>query len=279
VLGRLQLRTEKYSRVNFRKRIVGALARFIMKVGSLMPFKLTMGLVRLLLESQGFGSGARIDSSGEIRAAQQFLSGDHERALVVLDIGANRGEYTEAIVKVFPGATVHAFEPSTETYSLLRTSLRNQKNVQLHNFALGNVNDRVPLYKENHHARIASLSPLDVTKDHLTEQVQIHRLDDIFKTLGLRQVDLAKIDVEGHEMDVLLGAEQAIKSGKISHLQFELGGSSIDTNTTLKMFFEFLSEYRYDLFLIRKSGPLHLSSYKYLYEQYSTTNFFAALRA
>jgi len=274
----MQLRTQKGNRVKFRRRIVRTLARFIKKAGSLMPFKLTMGLVRLLLESQGFGSGARIDSSGEIRAAQQFLSGTHERTLVVLDIGANRGEYTEAILKVFPGAMVHAFEPSTETYSLLCTSLRNQKNVQTHNYGLGHVNDRVPLYKENPHARIASLSPLDVTKNHLTEQVQIHRLDDIFQTLGLRQVDLAKIDVEGHEMDVLLGSEQVIKSGKISHLQFELGGSSIDTNTTLKMFFEFFSEYRYDLFLIRKSGPLHLSSYKYLYEQYSTTNFIARLQ-
>jgi len=258
-------------RMNIFRRVNGLLV----KMWALMPFRLVMIMVRTLLESQGFGAGARVGKSGEIYAARSLLNLKSDTKVVVLDIGANRGEYSELLLNTFPKAEIHAFEPAVKTFKLLDSRLGGRANVSTYNFALGNMDGSVHLYKENAIARIASLTPLDVTKDHLTEEIAIRRLDSIFPTLNVEQINLAKIDVEGHEMDVLMGAEEVIRSGKINNVQFELGEFSIDTRTTLKSFFTFFGDYQYELFLIRPRSLHPLKKYKSLYEQYSTTNFVA----
>ena len=249
--------------------------RLLAKMWALMPFRLVMVIVRTLLESQGFGAGARVGKSGEICAARSLLNLESDSEVVVLDIGANRGEYSELLLNIFPKAEIHAFEPAAKTFKLLDTRLGDYANVSTYNFALGNTDGTAHLYKENPIARIASLTPLDITQDHLTEEIAIRRLDSVFPTLNVEQIHLAKIDVEGHEMDVLMGAEEVIRSGKIKNIQFELGEFSIDTRTTLKSFFTFFGDYQYELFLIRPRSLYPLKQYKPLYEQYSTTNFVA----
>ena len=225
--------------------------RLLVKMWALMPFRLVMVIVRTLLESQGFGAGARVGKSGETCAARSLLSLESDSEVVVLDIGANRGEYSELLLNIFPKAEIHAFEPAAKTFKLLDSRLGDYANVSTYNFALGNMDGTAHLYKENPIARIASLTPLDITQDHLTEEIAIRRLDSV------------------------MGAEEVIRSGKITNIQFELGEFSIDTRTTLKSFFTFFGDYQYELFLIRPRSLYPLKQYKPLYEQYSTTNFVA----
>ena len=135
------------------------------------------------------------------------------------------------------------------------------------------------MYKESQYARIASLTPLDVIDHDYTEKVVIRTLDEVVSEHGISEIDLLKIDVEGHELDVITGAQNTLTLRKIKCLQFELGGSSIDTNTTLKDIYEMLSQYDYSLYLISRRGVVPLDTYNYQLEQYSTTNFIAELRA
>ena len=260
------------------KYIVKLANTIIVSIFSLVPFRLALVLVRSLLEAQGIGAGARVVQSGEIRAARLLLEAECNGPVVILDIGANRGEYSELLLKMLPALQIHAFEPASETFELLKSRLGHKPNVMLHNFALGRMDGKAPLFKENPVARIASLTKLDVVRTNLTEEVAIHRLDSVFSTLRVEEVHLAKIDVEGHEMDVLAGAEETIKSGKIRNIQFELGEFSIDTGTTLKSFFNFFEDYGYELFLIRPGSLYQLERYKPIFEQYTTTNFIARRR-
>ena len=46
-----------------------------------------------------------------------------------------------------------------------------------------------------------------------------------------------KIDVEGAELDVLLGAKELLNKGHIDYLQFEYGGTFVDANVTLRQVF------------------------------------------
>ena len=89
---------------------------------------------------------------------------------------------------------------------------------------------------------------------------------------------LLKIDVEGHELSVMLGGEKTIASSGVKRIQFEIGGSSIDTNTTLKDIYYFLINHGYDVYLIKPRSVEKIIQYHYAYEQYSTTNYMAVLR-
>ena len=73
---------------------------------SLLPFRFVMKLVGVLLSSQGFGSGARVRTSGELKAARLFLGDDVQKPMTIFDVGANRGEYTSAILELYPRSRI-----------------------------------------------------------------------------------------------------------------------------------------------------------------------------
>ncbi len=238
-----------------------------------------MKIVKVLLESQGFGSGARVATSGEIEAAHNFLSKCAFKRPVVFDVGANRGEYCEGILSKFPKSHIYAFEPSTRMSKALKERFTVIQQVSVCSYGLGNKTQKMPLYKESGDARISSLTRLDVTDDRYTEKVEIRKLDEVVLQLNLDVIHLLKIDVEGHELDVIYGADQMIASGRVKIIQFELGGSSIDTHTTFKDIYDYLTVCQFAIYLIQRRGTQEITSYNYLYEQYSTTNFIAVHRS
>ena len=65
------------------------------------------------------------------------------------------------------------------------------------------------------------------------EQVSLIRFDEYWKNKD-QLIDYVKIDVEGHELDVLEGFGDLIN--KIKLIQFEFGGCNIDTRTFFKIF-------------------------------------------
>jgi hypothetical protein len=81
------------------------------------------------------------------------------------------------------------------------------------------------------------------------------------------------MDVEGHELDVLQGAELALSNIEI--IQFEFGGCNIDTRTFLQDFWYLLSERGYELFRLTPRGIKKITKYTENDEVFSTTNFVA----
>jgi hypothetical protein len=89
-------------------------------------------------------------------------------------------------------------------------------------------------------------------------------------------IHLLKADIEGHEMDLLLGARRMFEKRAIRMATFEFGGCNIDTRTFYKDFFYFFRDNGMDLYRITPSGYLHpLPDYREIDEQYRTTNFAA----
>jgi hypothetical protein len=87
---------------------------------------------------------------------------------------------------------------------------------------------------------------------------------------------LWKIDVEGHEIDVLMGANHMLKQNKINLITFEFGGCNIDTRSFFQDFYYFFKDRGMKLFRITPSSYLHpITSYKEIDEQFRTTNFLA----
>jgi hypothetical protein len=84
------------------------------------------------------------------------------------------------------------------------------------------------------------------------------------------------MDVEGHELEVLQGARRTLEDIRI--VQFEFGGSNIDTRTFFQDFWYFFDEIDFQIYRLTPSGPIIVSSYSEQDETFRSTNYFAIRR-
>lgn len=122
-----------------------------------------------------------------------------------IDIGANLGIYSFYYSSRMEN--IDAFEPLEEVTDELM-SLNNEK-ITLHNIALSNNNKELKFYIPMLKGRLAySLASIEPREGHCEERIiKVAQLDE-FK---FRDVDLIKIDVEGHEAAVIEGATETIR--------------------------------------------------------------------
>lgn len=128
-----------------------------------------------------------------------------------LDVGAHVGIHTVTMSKL--SKQVLAFEPAKKTFDLLQNNINQNKlcNVKVFNEALSDKTGSKELFhisKTNPGQN--SLSTLKASPS--CEIVSIARGDDTLQQENIDKVDFIKIDVEGHEGEVLHGLENTIKT-------------------------------------------------------------------
>ena len=233
-------------------------------------------IVLNLLRSQGIGKGGSVRLSGETGVFNLISAS----CPILLDVGGHIGEYTEEFLRVHPRGVAYVFEPSAEPFHVLKARLGNYSNITLVQKGLSDRSGTQPLYKDAEMSGLASLTRrrlehLNIMMDRV-EMVELQTVDEALAEWGVTAIDLLKIDVEGHEIDVLRGASQAFRDNRIKLVQFEFGGCNIDTRTYLKDFFEFFGRYGYTIGIIQPQGRIHwLPKYDEFLEQFQTTNFVA----
>jgi len=141
---------------------------------------------------------------------------------VVIDCGANIGVATLLFAKkAGNGGKVIAVEPEEKNYRVLEkvSKLNEEKVAKI-------IPLKVAVYKEDCELELNIGTGPDThtlsqyaedRKDHILpikEKVEARKIDTIVHLLGLERVDFIKMDIEGAEVDALLGAEQTIKKFK-----------------------------------------------------------------
>ncbi|VUZ22691.1 Uncharacterised protein [uncultured Comamonas sp.] len=170
---------------------------------------------------------------------------------VVIDVGANVGFYTLIAQKYFPNLHCIAFEPTPETYINLVQNLQKNKNagdVDARNLALSSKIGQTEFSdfgdcSGKNGVLDTSFHEQDSIKEKIT--VKTDTLDNLF-TFSKKNI-VMKIDVEGHELDVIKGGVKLIKENNLI-LQIETG-HKCDVSILQK----FLAEQNYDL--LYKIGP------------------------
>lgn len=123
---------------------------------------------------------------------------------VTVDVGANCGLYTRELARL--SRRVHAFEPSRQMADILRHT--SAENVEVHEIALsdreGEADLLIPQGEQGSVHGLASLEPQLAlsAKSCVALHVPLARLDAVIQD----DVAFVKIDVEGHELNVLNGA-------------------------------------------------------------------------
>lgn len=239
---------------------------------------------RLLYRCSLRGMGVLNYEGGSVSGETHFLkSYFRERSGgVVIDVGANVGDYCKALVDACPAVRIHAFEPHPATYERLRANVRGLA-VQCHNVAVGASEGPVELfdYAQGDGSSHASLYRDVIERTHgassVAHRVDMIRLDDFLESHAIDRVDLLKIDTEGHELSVLAGARRYLEEGRIEAIQFEFNEMNVSSRTFFKDFWELLPHCNFYRLLPR--GMLKIERYTPVYyEIFAYQNIVALLR-
>lgn len=226
--------------------------------------------------------GADVSTSGELHVLRELARTRQREQTVVFDVGANVGTYTQTVLRVFgPSTRIHCFEPSNHTHGLLRNAVGSVPTVVLHKVGLSNCNETLQLHYDAPASGLATLYRESLshhnTRLDTSETIELTTLDTVCTQHSVDYIDLLKIDVEGHEYKVLLGARAMLAAKAIGAIQFEMGPGSISARTYFRDFFELLSPH-YDLFRIVKDGLAPVRRYREEHEHFLVTNYLARLR-
>jgi len=127
----------------------------------------------------------------------------------IVDVGANRGNWTRTAIKYFPNARYTMFEPQDKMRAEVADLLLN-KNVEFHCMGAGPMNSTMKLTQhEWDDSHTFALSPQQAEELGYPQiEVPVVSLDHFFENKGLPRVDILKIDAEGWDLEVLKGAQK-----------------------------------------------------------------------
>ncbi len=127
--------------------------------------------------------------------------------MTFVDIGANIGVYTLHIAHLTGGsANIVAFEPHPRTFAKLKfnCAANGFGNIVCINAGIGPSEGEAILFSDGG-GNIGGASMLrEASGDAVSDAVQITRLDEQLRNLGVSSIDLLKIDIEGYEDRALM---------------------------------------------------------------------------
>jgi len=151
----------------------------------------------------------------------------------ILDIGSNDGMTALSFKGVFPDALIHCFEPDLRAYDRAIKLLDGISNIHMHKFAISDHDGISTFYKSNgRHPDDLSLmnsrpggwdlsGSLHRPKQHLIDnpwitfdevmEVETRSLDSWTEELGIGNIDLIWMDVQGAESEVLRGGKRSVR--------------------------------------------------------------------
>lgn len=179
---------------------------FRVRVNDEVSFKMKHYGTGFMMESDHFWRGASGSEPYSVHAWIDYA----KKSDLIMDVGANTGSYSLIAAAVNPTAEVHAFEPVARICDKLRDNcLLNNFTIQVHNVAVSNESGYLYLVDQ----RRANEYTCFVLKHPEEDAYSVSSLRlDSFKEIFLKARSvLIKIDVEGHEAEVLAGMGDLLK--------------------------------------------------------------------
>ena len=158
-------------------------------------------------------------------------------AKTILDIGANIGILALKLGHLYPDATIHAFEPEPENFSILEKNVAGMDRIKIYPFGLGGADGKMTLNKSDDPTNFGGYSLWGVGSGAAHCEVEIRSLAGWLKEARIDSVDLIKIDAEGAEYDILSCLSDDILE-RVTYVAGELHGvKDFEILTRLEKFF------------------------------------------
>ena len=192
---------------------------------------------------------------------------------IVFDVGANIGQSILRYRNIFEDPIIHSFEPNPNAFKKLEEKFINEKNLFLNNVAIGE-NEEVlefNISKKSSHSSFLTLNLNSQWLKNRAKSIGVNYLDYVEKKTPIKTttldeyaekknievIDVLKIDTQGFEDKVLIGAKNLIKNKRIKFIQLEIIFSNLYQNSPQIYDIEkSLIPFDYKLFGISKSDSL-----------------------
>lgn len=130
----------------------------------------------------------------------------------VVDIGANVGQFSLAVLALHPRARIHAFEPLSAPAATFEQLFAREAQVTLRRSAIGPTEDTATMHvsRRNDSSSLLPITALQTatfpgTDETRTESVQVAPLDSFIAPEEIERPALLKLDVQGFELEALRG--------------------------------------------------------------------------
>ena len=198
----------------------------------LLKFILPNGIVDFIRDRRKLQNAGHHLSSAELFSAHRlaldadmcgltlFPPGRAGELRHVVDIGANVGQWSGMLLNCITPQKLIIAEPIPDAFAVLRQRFGSKPNVELHNIAIGDHEGAVKLQITRDTTGASVLQPRDEVRALVGSnwtvaseiEVKMTTLDRLLAGLG--EISLLKIDVQGYEKPVLVGAKQTLKKTK-----------------------------------------------------------------
>lgn len=230
----------------------------------LLPKQLMWRLGRLLYLAARGDIGNDILNNGELMVQRCVVDGwklthTAEKKLVVLDVGANVGNWSAPLISYLAGADnfapcdLHLFEPVPDTLESLQgrlSTIDKGTTLYFHQVALSSSKGSERIYLLGA-SGINSIHPNKATEKVSSISIVKDTVSDFCSTNAIQKVHLLKCDTEGHDMEVIQGALPLLKQNRISVLQFEYNHRWIYSRHYLKDVFDTIADLPYRIGKVR----------------------------
>lgn len=200
--------------------------------------------------------GNDLSSNGERDAVRAVIAANRSTAepLVFLDVGANRGAWTLAVLDeaeklgMASRVHIHAFEPVEGTFAELTRRLDARTGrVTLVRTAVSNSVGTADMFVTAPGAGTNSLVADSGAAGAAVERVPTTTVDAYCLAQSVKLVHYLKCDAEGHDWLVISGAERMLSEGRVLVLQFEYNHRWIGARHYLRDVFELARDLPYSV--------------------------------
>lgn len=166
-----------------------------------------------------------------------------KKCSVIFDVGAWENTYYATNNAI----TYHMFEPYIPVFERLKDRVKDKPNIIANCIALGSEKKMLPFYFANGMSFVNRNG-----RAHSDMLIETSTLDDYVKSQGVDHIDFLKIDTEGWELNVIKGSVETLD--KITHIQFEYGGTWPEGGFHLQEAREILEVHNFAMYIIIPEG-------------------------
>ncbi|RZD46539.1 MAG: hypothetical protein CXT78_03985 [Thaumarchaeota archaeon] len=180
----------------------------------------------------------------------KFLSEQLQEGMICLDIGANLGYFAFLeSSKVGKMGQVIGVEPAPSTFELFEKNIKLQKyqNISSYNIAFSDKEGTVDFFisnSSNWSRIIGEKDPYHGDKGKIIK-IKCNTIDNFIEELGLKKLDLIRVDLEGYEFEIFEGAQKTLSELK-PMLQIEVHRDFMGIKKSL-IFLKNMKDLGYDI--------------------------------